>query len=291
MSTLLDGGSVFSSGHLDQADPPATLTFVSHGVCVRLQVPDATWITELEQRLPPGWRPVDSDKPDCTIIAEPHSEGYVGRVVWGSDEAVASTSVETHQHLPNVLESQIRLLVAEHATGHVFVHAGVVGWGDVAIVIPGRTYAGKTTLVTELIGRGATYYSDEYAVFDEQGRVHPFAKPLSIRDEGKWQQREWPVEELGGQVGTKPLTVGLVVAARFEAGASWRPKQLSAGEGVLALLNQTVSARRQPKRALDVLGRVVARATVFEGVRGEARELIDEIVRNVHYRDACLRVE
>ncbi len=127
------------------------------------------------------------------------------------------------------------------------------------------------------------YYSDEYAVFDSQGRVHPFAKPLSIREAGIWQQREWPIEELGGRAGNKPLSVGLIVATRFEAGASWRPRRLSAGEGVLALLNHTVSVRRQPKRALEVLGRVVAQATALEGVRGEAREVIDEIVRNVHY--------
>jgi len=277
---------------VDRTEPPATLTFVSYGVCIRLQAPDARWLTDMEQRLPPGWRLADGDQPDCTVSVKPRSAGFfVGRVIWRGGEGVVSTSVETRQHLPNVLESQIRLLVAEHATQHVFVHAGVVGWSGVAIVVPGRTFSGKTTLVVELIRRGATYYSDEYAVFDAEGRVHPFAKPLSIREAGIWQQRERPVEELGGRAGTKPLTVGLVVVARFEAGASWRPKQLSAGEGVLALLNQTVSVRRQPKQALDVLGRVVAQATVLEGVRGEAGELIDEIVSNVHYRDACPGVE
>jgi hypothetical protein len=34
------------------------------------------------------------------------------------------------------------------------------------------SYSGKTTLVSELIRAGATYYSDEYAVIDERGRVH-----------------------------------------------------------------------------------------------------------------------
>jgi len=280
-----NGSSLVSSDYLDRAEPPATLNFVSYGVCIRLQVPDAAWVAELKQRLPPGWRQADGDRPDCTVSVEPHSAGFVGRAVWQSGEEVACTSVATRQHLPGVLESQIRLLVAEHATRHVFVHAGVVGWNNVAIVVPGRTFAGKTTLVAELIQRGATYYSDEYAVFDSQGRVHPFAKPLSIREVGIWQQREWPVEDLGGRAGMEPLTVGLIMASRFEAGASWRPRRLSAGEGVLALLNHTVSVRRQPKRALEVLGRVVAHATVLEGVRGEADELIDEIVSNMHYRD------
>lgn len=291
MSMRPNEGSVIASAHFDRTKPPAVLNFVSYGVRIRLQAPDATWLIDLEQRLPPGWILADGDQPDCTVSVEPQSAGYVGRAVWQSGDEVASTSVETRQQLPNVLQSQIRLLVAEHAPRHVFVHAGVVGWGGVAIVVPGRTFAGKTTLVAEMIRRGATYYSDEYAVFDVQGRVHPFAKPLSIREADIWQQREWPVEELGGLAGTKPLPVALILASRFEAGATWQPRRLSAGEGVLALLNHTISLRRQPKRALEVLGGVVAQAMVFEGVRGEAGELIDEIVSNVHYRDACPGVE
>ena len=44
----------------------------------------------------------------------------------------------------------------------------IVTWGrGRAIVIPGRTFSGKSTLVAELVRAGATYYSDEYAVEDE----------------------------------------------------------------------------------------------------------------------------
>ena len=42
-----------------------------------------------------------------------------------------------------------------------------------------REVAGR---MAELLRAGAVYYSDEYAVVDPWGRVHPFAKPLSIRD-------------------------------------------------------------------------------------------------------------
>ena len=73
-------------------------------------------------------------------------------------------------------------VIAEVARNRVFVHAGVVGWKGRAIVIPGRSYSGKSTLVSELIRAGAAYYSDEYAVFDSRGRVYPFAKPLEMRD-------------------------------------------------------------------------------------------------------------
>jgi len=78
-------------------------------------------------------------------------------------------------------ETDLQLYVAEMAPRRLFVHAGVVGWRGQAIIIPGRTFTGKTTLVAALVKAGATYYSDEYAVLDVRGRVHPYARPLGIR--------------------------------------------------------------------------------------------------------------
>jgi hypothetical protein len=179
------------------------------------------------------------------------------------------------------LESSLRLYVAESAQRRLFVHAGVVGWRGQAIVIPGRSFSGKTTLVAELVRAGATYYSDEYAIFDSKGRVHPFPKPLSMRVSGGIEQQDVPVEEIGGRAGVKPLPVGLVVMSEYKAGARWRPKQLSAGVGALALLSNTVAARKEPEKALKTLERVVSCAPVLKGTRGEAFEVVKAILENV----------
>src|SRR5215467_11147446 len=81
----------------------------------------------------------------------------------------------------------------EHAVVHrsqqmLFVHAGVVGWRGLAIVIPGRSHTGKSTLVAELVLRGAVYYSDEFAVLDDTGKVHPYRRTLVLRDERQQPQ-------------------------------------------------------------------------------------------------------
>lgn len=178
-------------------------------------------------------------------------------------------------------ESDLRLFVAELAKHRVFVHAGVVGWKGKAIVIPGRSYSGKSTLVAELVRAGATYYSDEYAVLDSRGRVHPFYKPLELREEGKFTQTKITAAELGGQSGTKPLPVGLVLMTRFKNGAHWRPRKLSAGKGVLEMLFNTVSARRNPERALATLQRVAQQADVLKGVRGDARKVVSAVLERV----------
>jgi serine kinase of HPr protein (carbohydrate metabolism regulator) len=175
-------------------------------------------------------------------------------------------------------ESDLRLFVAELARDRVFVHAGVVGWKHRAIIIPGRSFSGKTTLVAELVKAGATYYSDEYAVLDHRGRVHPFLKPLEIREYGDTRQKKVEVNQLGGQSGTKPLPVSLVVVSRFRAEAKWRPRKLSPGKGILELLANTVSARRNPEQVFATLQQVAAKAPILKGVRGEASDIVKTIL-------------
>jgi hypothetical protein len=171
------------------------------------------------------------------------------------------------------LESALQLFVAEWALRRVFVHAGVVGWKGQALILPGRSFTGKSTLVAALLRAGATYYSDEFAVLDARGRVHPYARPLSLRQPDGVAPRRCSAAAFGAEVGTEPLPVGLVALTEYEAGQRWRPRALSPGRAVLALLTQTVPARRQPERALATLQRVVTGARVVKGGRGEADEV------------------
>jgi hypothetical protein len=159
------------------------------------------------------------------------------------------------------------------------VHAGVVGWNGQAIVIPGRSYSGKSSLVTALVKAGATYYSDEFAVLDERGRVHPYAVPLAIRpDQNGAPPIKRRVEEIGGVAGARPMPVGLVLITRYVSGTRFRPRPVSAGRAVLELLGNTLPARRRPERVLDALTQVVSRALVLRGTRGEAEETAPQIL-------------
>jgi hypothetical protein len=171
----------------------------------------------------------------------------------------------------------VSLYVAEASRRRTFIHAGVVGWGESAVLIPGRSFAGKTTLVAELVRAGATYYSDEFAAVDNRGMVHPYAQPLQVRDHGSDVQTQRRVEEFGGVAGRKPLPVGLIIVSRYKPEAQWRPRRLSPGIGLLKTLDNTVSARRSPAIALGTLKQVVSNAVIVSGARGEAQQVIDWI--------------
>jgi hypothetical protein len=131
--------------------------------------------------------------------------------------------------------------------------------------------SGKTSLVAALVKAGATYLSDEYAVLDRSGLVHPYIKTLSLRtDFGQRLQRS--AEELDGHAGVEPLPVGLLAALTYQPEGEWNPRRLSAGEGLLLALQNTVMARQQPALSLEVLRSTMLHAAAIESERGQAEK-------------------
>ncbi|HKP86124.1 MAG TPA: hypothetical protein VJZ26_08510 [Blastocatellia bacterium] len=257
------------------------LSFISYGVRIGIRANKPGVIDKFLPSLPPGWKPSSSPVVDLLYSVIAGGEGprpniRLYNVIYAN--ALRIARVPELDTAIDAFESDLQLYVAEMSPRRVFVHAGVVGWRGQAIIIPGRSFSGKSTLTAELVKAGAIYYSDEYAVLDEQGRVHHYARPLAIRENGDLKKpKKYEVETLGGRRGAKPLPVRLVVVSRYKPGATWHPRQLSAGEGALALLANTVSARREPETALVALNHAVSRATILKGNRGEAGQMIDDI--------------
>jgi len=269
------------AGRIDRVAWAAGACVEAHGVRLGLRTNAPAILERLRGCLPPGWRPSRSAVVDELFsvwvdpgdVATRPSRVYVG----------ASRRARTRdlRHALAVLESELRQSLAARSKHRTFVHAGVVGWRGQAMVVPGRSRSGKTTLVAELVRAGAAYLSDEFAIIDARGRVHPFAKPLSIRGAGGCDLHvsRPSAEDLGGRAGTRPLPIGLVVLATHEPGAEWRPQTLTAGQAVIEMLAHTVPARLRPAASLQALERAVARAVVLKGERGEARALAPHLLQ------------
>lgn len=252
------------------------------GVHVGIRVNNGSILAPLMERTPPGSKISASQTVEhlYSISAFPaDSQRRIRRFNIGYWNLVRFARSRSFDQLLDAFESHLQLTVAEFSPRRVFVHAGVVGWKRRAILIPGMTFSGKTTLVDHLLRAGATYYSDEYAVLDEKGRVHPYARPLGLRSINN--QTKVRAEDLGAEVGSRPLPIALVVSTRFREGAKWRPRSLSPGKGVLELLANTVSARQQPEFALSVLPKALRSARIVKSARGEAREIVDSILGDV----------
>ncbi len=265
---------------IDRLGWAAGIVFVSYGLRIGIRVSSPEIMDRIAEVLPPHAKTARGPRVGfmySLIVSGTKVGSNVRRfnILYADAVQVARTK-DTDQAL-EALERDLQLYVAEQARRRVFVHAGVVGWRGRAIVIPGRTMSGKSTLIKALVEAGATYYSDEYAVIDERGRVHPYLKPLSMRGNGGGRPRKILPEALGA-TSVKPLPVGLVVATSYREGARWRPRQLLPGRAVMALLAHTVSARINPERALTTLRQVVGDALVLKGVRGEASEVAEALL-------------
>lgn len=266
---------------LDRLGWAAGITFTAYGVRAGVRVSDRAALDAVAGRLPPGWKRSAAPSVGRLYSLISGGDGRFRRfhLLYAGAKLLARTL--DAEAVFGRLESDLQLYVAERSPRRVFVHAGVVGWRGRAVVIPGRSLSGKTTLVAALLRAGAEYYSDEYAVFDREGRVHAYARPLAVREGAGLGQTRRSVEEFGGHAGEMPLPVGLVVATRYERGAVWHPRRLTAGECVLELLSNTIPARRSPGRALGALTKAAVGATVLAGPRGEAAAVAEAILRSL----------
>ena len=259
------------------------MSFTSYGVRIGVRVNNSALLPALIERLPPGSKPSFQvvDHLYSLIGSHTQTESKVRRLSLGYWNLLRIARSRAFNEVLEAFESHVQMTVAEYAPRRIFVHAGVVGWKDWAILIPGVSHSGKTTLVDRLIRAGAKYYSDEYAVLDGRGRVHPYPRALGMRLPDGVDSKRVRADEIGAEVGSKPLRIGLVVSTRYKDGARWRPKQITRGRGVLELMSNTVSARSQPELALSVLPAALESALILKGVRGEASEIVNSILERV----------
>ncbi len=263
---------------LDVIEWPVRLSVTAYGVSIGVRSNDPRIAEELAAHLPPGSTTAEFYDPGrvySLVLEEDQRSGRSKHSVYVDDGLVARSA--TLQACLRVFEAHVQLHVAEMAPDRVFVHAGVVGYRGRGILLPGRSFAGKSMLVRELVRAGAQYYSDEYAVLDSAGAVHPYPRPLSIRNEPAAGATKHRVPAVGVSAGGDPLPVGLVVMSEFRSGGEWRPRRLSPGRGALALLANTVAARRIPEVALATLHQVVTRVPIVASERGEAASVVEAI--------------
>src|ERR1700693_1845499 len=215
---------------IDRLGWAAGIAFTAYGVSVGIRVSDPYVLERVRALLPPGWKP--AGKPTVRrlyslVVGGPTSRPGVRR--FNLLYSNAARLVRTHdlEETLTQIETELELYIADRAPRRTFVHAGVVGWNGQAILIPGRSFSGKSSLVNALVKAGASYYSDEFAVLDERGRVHPYPIPLGIRPGRDGAPRmKCRVEELGGVAGVGPLPVGLVLITRYVSGTRFRPRPL-----------------------------------------------------------------
>jgi hypothetical protein len=242
-------------------------SFTMHGVRVGVRVNKSEVLENLIELLPDGWKPAN-----YKIVEQLYSLKIGGvsvrpnirqfNLLYGNLYTLSRT-LELDKVF-GAFQRDLHHSIAFLAKHKVFVRAGVVGWQGRAILIVGKDESGKTKLVKELLKAGASYYSDEYAMLDSRGRVHPYVGLMN--------------EFEGAQIGKKPLPVSKILMTGYKAESRFRPRRLSAGQAALELLPHIAATRRMPQTTLTFLQKAVSQAQSFKGIRGEAHEAAEYLL-------------
>jgi hypothetical protein len=208
---------------------------------------------------------------DAELVAEPRSDGTW--TLLGS----AISEVTTDGRIAELVVDHVHKLVSVHARDVVFIHAGVVGWQDRVVIVPGRSHTGKTTLVAAAVRAGWRYFSDEFAVVDADGLVHPYPRSLGVRDECG-RTHPVPVGEFGGTAASEPRRAAAIVSTRYLVGATWNPRIVEGSAAALTIVDNAVRARLDPHAVFRAAAAIVdGPAPAYIGPRGDAVDVVDRL--------------
>lgn len=246
------------------------MKFLAFGVVVGVEAQDPSFFPLLERRLPsfPA-----APRAVAPRLAYRVADAGAGRVVVVRGQRTLATASDL-ERASDCLIADLQSSLGRLAAGWTFVHAGVVAIDGRALILPARSWGGKSTLVAALLRAGASYSSDEFAVLDRDGHVHPYARPLARRT----ADRFLPLAHLGASIMTGCAAVGAVVFTEFRATAAQPLRRLSPGVAILRLLEQCLGARQRPAETLRALHALASVTPAFTGMRGEADEFARHLI-------------
>lgn len=192
----------------------------------------------------------DARSPMVTIDGEPRSDGW---------EAV---------------ESALALFAAERLSHWIAVHAAVFVWNGKAVIVPGASHAGKSTLAAAAHEAGAIVASDEYALIDPlTGYVRGWRRPVRLRTaEG--------IEKLDIAQDIKHGPVAIVAAVRYSPEEP-ATRTMTQAETALALLANIVCAQSRPAESLRAAVCVTRSARGLTGTRRETEAFLQKVASSL----------
>jgi len=160
------------------------------------------------------------------------------------------------------------------------VHAGAVMVAGRALLIPGGSHSGKSSIVAELLRRGAGCFSDEYALIDAAGWVHVYPRILLLRNGGHEQTPVLP-ESYDARVAAKSAPVGWIFSLQYESSSHWDVAPVHQSSALLSLLQNTPHVLAGAPEMVNSFQRAVEGAACYAGRRGEAADAVDRILQMI----------
>ena len=230
-------------------------------------------------------QPDDQSEPDRVYELARRDDGWA---------AVAGNEVqavhETLWGVTDALRYQMLELCEERLEHFVTLHGAAVAHGSSLVLLAGESGAGKTTLTLALLRGGWTYLSDDLAPISiETGLVHPFPKPLGVKDAAIWDALPETFREAAGlpppggsflvpadlwEICDRPLEARALVFPRFRPGGDLEVERLSPARAAAVA---SAYLRRLDPSTLGVLKRLCASADSVRLSYGSSDDAIEAL--------------
>lgn len=250
------------------------------GWTVRITSESRRLLRKVQAQLPHP--PPSDDNADLPFAHPADAHFHLKEGPEGFELYLDGEKLSTHKEATSLLaalENKFQMNLATNAPDAVFVHAGVVAIEGRCLVLPARSYSGKSTLVHALVKQGATYFSDEYAVIDKDGWVHPYRRPLTIRRPPHLDRRV-PAKNFPLDPKFPKGQISMILDCQYKKRSPWTPEPITLGQGVLKLLSNTVSVQLTPKRDFQFLTAAAKPKTLcLQATRGNAKPVASHLIK------------
>ena len=256
------------------------------GAVVEITSPDRETLEQCTATLPGYWLKAGDRRPDIcfditTPIHEPEEERQFLFLENGIPLGVTINGTQTQ----SLLSRRVDYFLGAYARDCAFLHSGIVLHEGRAILIPGISHAGKSTLTAALVQIGAQYVSDDTAVIDRAGRAYFLSRESNLRED---------VAELFDlpsaahseclREGTVPVSA-IMLLKYHKSKTSLELCPLSKGETLLRLLANSMNGRHQPETVIQCCAAAVRQAICYAGVRGEAETVAPLIMSYIYDKE------
>jgi hypothetical protein len=234
--------------------------FKGYGGSVRVDAPVDITLAELQSKVAP-----ELSAEECAEgLSDLHLTRWNGEYHLTHGERRYGPYRTLHNALRG-LSNAIHFVIGKRSP-LTFLHAGAVEIEGSAVVFPGRSRWGKSTLVSSLVEQGCGYLSDEYAVISPEGAVFPLSKPIRLRGGAARGNDALEVNHTGASApGGFPCAA--VILTRFQDGAAWDPRPLTSGEAALEILPTALQSREEPAQVLCAISALAANAVCYQSFR------------------------
>lgn len=154
------------------------------GAVVEITSLDREILDQCAATLPGYWLKAEDRQPDIcfditTTTHKPERERHFLFRENGSPLGGAINGAQVQRRLAKRMDYYL----GAYARNCAFLHSGIVFHAGRAILIPGLSHAGKSTLTAALVRAGAHYVSDDIAVIDRTGQAYFLHRKINLRED------------------------------------------------------------------------------------------------------------